>query len=56
MKSTILKGKNSNIKPNNRFNNNKFNNSNCKTTKHPSYNPKPFTTANLHELLHELIA
>ena len=55
MKSIILKGSDSNSKPNNRFNSNKTNNSSYKTIKPPSYNKKPFTKVNLHELLNELI-
>ena len=55
MKHAMLKGKISNSKSNNRFSKNIFNNPSCKTIKPPSCNPKPFTKANLHELLHELI-
>ena len=55
MKSIILKGRNSKNRPNNRFNRNESNNPSYKTVKHPSYNEKPFTKANLRELLNELI-
>ena len=52
MKSVILNARNSN-KPANRFNKNK--NTSYKTPKTSSQNTKPFTKANLHELLNELI-
>ena len=55
MKSIILKGINSNNRPNNRFNSNDHNNSSFKTIKLPSYNGKPLTKDNLHELSNELI-
>ena len=55
MKSIILKGRNSNNRPNNRFNSNKHNDSSYENIKPPSYNSKPFTNAKLHELLNELI-
>ena len=42
MKSIILKGINSNNRPNNRFNSNTHNNPSWKTVKPPSYNAKPF--------------
>ena len=54
-KSTILKGKNSNNRTNNRFNSNKHNNSSYENIKDPSYNAKPFTKVNLNELLNDLI-
>ena len=50
MKSIILKGRNSNNRPNNRSNSNKSNNLSYKNIKPPSFNAKPFTKANLHEL------
>ena len=51
MKSIILKGRNSDSRPSSRFNSNKYNNPSYKTVNPPSYNGKPFTKANLHELL-----
>ena len=51
MKSIILKGRNRKNIPNNRFNINKSNVYSYKTIKPPSYNGKPFTKFNLHELL-----
>ena len=55
MKSIILKGRNSNNRPNNRCNVNKTNNPSYKTIKSPPYYGKPFTKAKLHEILNELI-
>ena len=55
MKSMILKGKISNRKLNNRFNNKKINNPSHRTIKPHSCKPKLFTTAKLHESLHESI-
>ena len=55
MKSILLRGINSNNRPNNRFNSNEYDNPSYKTVKPSSYNEKPFTKANLHKLLKELI-
>ena len=55
MKAIILKVRNSSYGSNNRSNSNKSNNSSHKPVKSPSYNVKPFTKANVHELLNELL-
>ena len=55
MKSLILKGRNSSNRPNNRFNSNASNDPSYKTVKPPFYSEKPFTKANLHELLNDSI-
>ena len=55
MKAIILKGRNNINRSNNRSSSNKSNNFSYKTVKPPSCNGKPFTRANLHELLKELI-
>ena len=55
MKSIIVKGRNSNNVTKNRSNSNKSNNPSYKTVKPHSCNEKPFTKANLNEILNELI-
>ena len=55
MKSIILTGGNSNNRPKSRFNSDECDNPSYKTVKLPSQNEKPFTKANLYELLNKLI-
>ena len=55
MKSIILKVRNRNNRPNDRFSSNKSNNYSYKKNKPPSHNGNAFTKANLDEFLNELI-